>query len=135
MSVRSLAGRLGPVLTGLICASTIVACGDDGDDSGGDGDSGTAGVEFVSADVERPFEYRRNWFYLAFAAVALADILQTALRGDLFKPWYYLVYLGHFLVAIFLALLIVTPKFHRFLAWFLFIGVVLWCFIVRRFLT
>ncbi len=88
----------------------------------------------LSVGVERPFEFRRNWFYVSFIAVSIMDMLQTGLRGDLFDPWYYLVYVGHFVVVLFVGILVPTRGFHRILAWFLLIGIILWSFIERRFL-
>jgi hypothetical protein len=88
----------------------------------------------LSAGIEQPFEYRRNWFLWAFIAVALTDILQTASRGDAFAPWYYLPFVLHYAAVALLAIFINKSIFHRLIAWYLFISTATWAFAVRRFL-
>jgi len=62
------------------------------------------------------------------------DILQTAARGDLFTPWFYLPFVSHYVVVCLLAIFINKPGFHRWMAWYLFLSTVIWSFAVRRFL-
>ncbi|MFQ5546673.1 MAG: hypothetical protein ACE5FV_00165 [Woeseia sp.] len=88
-----------------------------------------------AAGTESPFEYRRNWFLWAFAGLVLMDILQTAARGGLFVPWYYLPFVLHFALLALLGVFLQKPVFHRWLAWYFLIVIVVWSLIVRRFLV
>jgi len=87
-----------------------------------------------SAGVEHPFEYRRNWFLWAFVGVASMDIVQTAMRGDLFTPWTYLPFVAHYIVVALLAITVNRPLFHRWMAWYLLLTTISWSFIVRWYL-
>ena len=88
----------------------------------------------LSAGVEHPFEYRRNWFLWAFIGVASMDIVQTWARGDLFTPWAYLPFVSHYIVVSLLAIVVNRPGFHRGMAWYLLASTTVWSFVVRRFL-
>lgn len=87
-----------------------------------------------TAGNEYPIEYRRNWFLWAFIGIAVADIVQTAARGDVFTPWFYLPYVLHYIVLALLAIFINKPGAHRWIAWYLLIVTAIWSFAVRRFL-
>jgi hypothetical protein len=88
----------------------------------------------LSAGVEQPFEYRRNWFLWAFVGVASMDILQTWARGGLFTPWTYLPFVLHYIVFSLVAIGVNKPGFHRFMAYWLLASTIVWSFVVRRFL-
>ena len=88
----------------------------------------------LSAGVEHPFAYRRNWFLWAFIGVASMDIVQTAARGDLFTPWTYLPFVSHYIVVSLFALALNKPGFYRWMAWYLLLSTTTWAFVVRRFL-
>ena len=88
----------------------------------------------LSAGVEHPFEYRHNWFLMAFIGVAVMDIVQTAARGDLFDLPAYLPFVGHYIAMALLALYVNKPLFHRIMAWYLFLSTASWSLIVRMFL-
>ena len=77
----------------------------------------------------------RQWFLGAFALFAAADIWITALRGDLFDPPYYLPFVGHFFILWVVGIFVANPKYQRFLAWYSFLSLATWSFIVRRFLS
>ena len=83
---------------------------------------------------EHPFEYRRKWFFRAFIAVVATDIMQTAALGALFTPPIYLPFVLHFVVISLLAIFINKPAFHRGIAWYLFLVIAIWSFVVRRYL-
>jgi hypothetical protein len=89
----------------------------------------------LSAGVEHPFEYRRNWFLWAFTSAVFMDILQTAARGALFKPWYYLPFVAHYAVVALLTIFINKAGMHRWVAWYLLVVTASWAFVVRRFLV
>jgi hypothetical protein len=88
----------------------------------------------LSAGVEHPFEYRHNWFLIAFIGIAAMDIAQTWVRGDLFSPRTYLPFVGHYIVVALLALYVNKPLFHRVMAWYLLVTTISWSFIERLFL-
>jgi len=88
-----------------------------------------------AAGIEQPFEYRRNWFLWAFIAVAATDILQTAARGDLFTPWFYLPFVLHYIAVSLLAIFVNKSNFHRWMSWYLFLSTATWSLLVRRFLA
>ena len=88
----------------------------------------------MSAGVEQPFEYRRNWFLWAFVAVASTDVLQTWARGDLFNPPIYLPFVLHYIVVSLVAIVINKSAFHRWMAWYLLVSTATWSFVVRRFI-
>lgn len=87
-----------------------------------------------AAGTEQPFEYRRNWFLWAFAATATLDIIQTAARGELFTPWYYLPFVVHYIAGSLLAIAVDKPWLHRLIAWYFFLSMATWAFLVRRLL-
>ena len=89
----------------------------------------------LSAGVEHPFEFRRNWFLWVFSAAAVMDIVQTAARGALFMPWYYLPFVLHYVVVALLAIFVNKPGMHRAVAWYLLLVTASWSFVVRRFLV
>ena len=88
----------------------------------------------LSAGIEQPFAYRRTWFLWAFVGVAMMDIFQTAVRGDLINPPAYLPFVSHYVVVSLLAIFLNKPKFHRWMAWYLLFSTTAWTFVVRRFL-
>ena len=81
------------------------------------------------------FEERRAWFFGAFVAVTISDIAQTAARGDLLSPWYYLPFVLHYAALSTVAIFIKHNLFHKLLAWYFLISIVTWSLIVRRFLA
>jgi hypothetical protein len=89
----------------------------------------------VVAGSDRRFEFRRNWFLWAFISIPLTDILQTAARGDIFSPWYYLPFVSHYALLALAAIFIQKPIFHRWLPWYFLVTLSIWSFVVRRFLV
>jgi len=71
----------------------------------------------------------------AFIGIASMDILQTAVRGDLFELWSYLPFVLHYIVVSLIAIFINKPGFHRWMAWYLLLTTMSWSFIVRWFLV
>lgn len=80
------------------------------------------------------FEQRRAWFFGAFIAVTITDIAQTAARGDLFNPPFYLPFVLQYTVLSGVAIFFRHPLFHKFLAWYFLVSMFFWALIVRRFL-
>ena len=88
-----------------------------------------------STSMEQPFESHRSWFLWAFIGVVIADILQTAARDDLFSPWYFLPFAGHYILLALVVIFVDKPKLDRWIAWYLLSSIITWSFVVRRFLT
>ena len=87
-----------------------------------------------SEDYSTVFERNRKWFLGFFVSASVADIVLTAVRGDLFNPPIYLPFALHFVVLGVLGILIKSRRFQVTLAaYVLGIGLT-WSLIVRRFL-
>lgn len=80
------------------------------------------------------FGNHRNWYLWAFIVMAILDIAQTAMRGDVFHPWYYLPYVLHYIVLALVALFAGSRGVHRFASWWFLVSIVVWSLIARRFL-
>ena len=79
------------------------------------------------------FDYR--WFHWAALATGAIDVVWTATRGALFTPWYYLPFVGHYIVLFALLNAIKAPAFRRVAAWWIVLSILTWAFVVRRFAT
>lgn len=89
----------------------------------------------IAAGSEQPFEFRRNWFLWTFIAVGFADILQTAARGRIFTPWYYLPFVSHYVLLAVAGTLVNKPAYHRWLPWYFLTSLTIWSFAVRKLLV
>lgn len=89
----------------------------------------------LSAGIEHPFEFRRNWFLWAFFGLGLADIIQAIARGAVFTPRAYLPFVLHYMILSMLAIYIKRPWFYRVIAWYFLMSMLIWSFVVRRFLA
>ena len=80
------------------------------------------------------FENYRHWYMWSFVLMTMLDMLQTALRGDFFDPWYYSLFVGHYTSLALAGVFIKSDRYHRILSWW-FLGITLaWALVVRRFL-
>lgn len=78
------------------------------------------------------FQAHRRTFLVAMAFTAPTDILQAALHGKLFEPWFYMLLPGHGFVLWIIALFVRNSTFHKILATY-FAGIILlWAFVVRH---
>ena len=81
------------------------------------------------------FEFRRNWFLWAgVVGTSVMDVFQTAMRGEVFSPWYYLPFVSHYIALALLAIFVDSTRLLRWVAWYLFVSLTVWSLIVRRFL-
>ena len=80
-------------------------------------------------------ERRSCWFLWAFIATVLIDIAVTAIRGDLFRPWFYLPFVLHYIALSAIAIAANTPSVHRFVSWWFLSITVVWALLVRRLLS
>lgn len=81
------------------------------------------------------FDSHRHWFLWSFVVMALFDIAQTAMRGDLFQPWYYLPFVAHYIALSLVGIRFKHPLLQRGVAWWLLISILLWALFVRRYLA
>ncbi len=88
-----------------------------------------------TAGDSTPLEFRRNWFLWAgVIGTSLMDVIQTAARGELFSPWYYLPFVMQYVVLALLAIRLNNTSLVRWLAWYFLISLTVWSLVVRRFL-
>ena len=87
-------------------------------------------VQERAADADMPL----SWFLWAFAAVALIDIFQTFIRGDLFEPWYYMPFVLHYAILSVIGAMLDSERLHKVIGWWFLIASLLWALIVRKFL-
>jgi len=87
----------------------------------------------TSGSVE--FDSHRGWFLWSFVLMSVFDVAQTAASGDLFHPWYYLPFVGHYNVLALLAIRFKQPWFQRAVAWWFLVSILFWALFVRRFLA
>lgn len=81
------------------------------------------------------FDAHRTWFIWAIVVMLLFDIAQTGASGDLFRPWYYLPYVVHYIVLSLVAIKLRAPWVQRAVAWWFLVSVLAWALLVRRFLA
>jgi hypothetical protein len=75
-----------------------------------------------------------KWFLLTFATVAILDIFQTYVRGDIFEPWYYLPFVLHYAIISMIGFYIDSARSHRIIGWWFLIVTLFWALIVRRYI-
>jgi hypothetical protein len=91
-------------------------------------------------DLSESEEQRDIWlqnrlgYYGAFLVMCLCDILQTAMRGGLFHPVWYLPFVGHYAALSAVGLAVRRRGYDRFFAWYQLITILAWSLLVRRFL-
>jgi len=91
-------------------------------------------------DLSESEEHRDIWlhnrvgYYGAFIGMCLFDILQTAMRGGLFHPIWYLPYVGHYAILGAIGMGLRRRGYDRFFAWYQLVTILAWCLFFRRFL-
>jgi len=80
------------------------------------------------------FERNRRWLYGTFILMLMLDIAQTALRGDLFNPPFYLPFVLHYMALSAIGMVVADPRYQKFWAWYLLISATTWSLLVRRLL-
>jgi hypothetical protein len=83
---------------------------------------------------EELFEKNRKWLFGTFIAFVALDVAQTAVRGQLFEPKYYLPFVLHMAVLIAVGIPVANRRYQHFLAWYVLITLALWSLVIRRFL-
>ena len=80
------------------------------------------------------FERNRVGYYSTFILMCVLDITQTAIRGELFHPVWYLPYASHYTLIAGAGLIARRRGYDRFFAWYLLITLLIWSLGVRRYL-
>jgi hypothetical protein len=60
------------------------------------------------------------------------DILQTAVRGQLLNPWYYLILEAHYLLLSSLAIMLKSARVQLIIATYMPASLLLWSLVVRH---
>ena len=83
----------------------------------------------------RMWEENRTWFLTTFAMMLMLDIAQTALRGALLQPVWYLPYLLHYFALTLIALVFEHRAVQRWVGWYVLLTLVGGSFVIRRVLA
>ena len=83
---------------------------------------------------EELFEKNRKWLFGTFIIFAAFDVLQTAVRGQLFEPKYYLPFVLHYVALTAVGIPVSNKRYQNFLAWYVLVTMTLWSLVIRRFL-
>lgn len=85
------------------------------------------------ADTVPDVTHRRTFLSL-LVSMSVLDTLQTALLGDLFRPWYYLPFVGHYAALALLAIFLPKGALRNIVAAYFAVSMIAWLFFVRRLL-
>ena len=80
------------------------------------------------------FEKNRKWLFGTFVTFVLLDIVQTAVRGQLFQPKIYLPFVLHYVLLAIIGIFASNRRYHAFFGWYMLVTLSLWSLVVRRFL-
>ena len=83
---------------------------------------------------EELFEKNRKWQFRTFKTFMALDVAQTALRGQLLEPKYYLPFVLHSAALTAVGISVSKKRYLIFLAWYVLITLTLWSLVIRRFL-
>src|SRR5438093_6278210 len=76
------------------------------------------------------FEQNRTGYYSTFITFCLLDIAQTAIRGDLFHPIWYVPFVGQYAVSAGGGLVAQRSGYDRFFAWYQLTTLLIWALVV-----
>lgn len=85
--------------------------------------------------VNTMWEDNRTWFLTTFAVVLMLDIAQTAVRGALLRPIWYLPYVLHYFALVLVALWNPSRVVQRWVGWYTLVTLFTWSFLIRRLLA
>lgn len=80
------------------------------------------------------FEKNRRWLFGTFCTFIVLDIAQTAVRGQLFQPKYYLPFVLHYMLLAMIGIVVPNRRYQAFFAWYALTTLASWSLVVRRFL-
>lgn len=75
--------------------------------------------------------HRRTFLRIWIGALAL-DMVQTALRGELMHPPFYIPFVAHYMLIAALAIQVPSVLFQRVIATYMPVSLMLWAFLVRQ---
>jgi len=81
------------------------------------------------------FHRNRTGYYSTFLTMCLLDIAQTAIRGDVFHPVWYLPFVSQYALLASAGLIARRRGYNRFFAWYLLSTLLIWALVVRRYLV
>lgn len=81
------------------------------------------------------FHRNRFWLMATLIGFLLMDIAQTAFRRALLDPWYYLPFVAHWIILLFVAMRVRRRSVQKFVAWWIFGSTIIWSLGVRRVLA
>lgn len=81
------------------------------------------------------FHRNRFWLMGTWIGWAVMDVAQTASRNALFRPWFYLPFIAHWVVLFLVAMLVRKRWVQKTVATWILISLLAWTFGVRRVLT
>ena len=81
------------------------------------------------------FERNRTGYYTTFLIMCLLDIVQTAIRGELAQPIWYVPFVGQYALIAGGGIYARRRGYDRFFAWYLLITLLVWSLAVRRYLV
>ena len=84
----------------------------------------------LDSNIESAARYRG--FAIAFLVTLALDVVQTALLGTLFQPWYYLPFIGQYAVCAVVIHRAGSAPVRRTVGGWMVLSVVLWSLVVRR---
>jgi len=84
---------------------------------------------------QRRFERNRSGYYSTFIVMCLLDIADTASRGELLNPVWYVPYVGQYTLLAGVGVCARRRGYDRFFAWYLLVTLLIWALVVRRYLV
>jgi len=84
-------------------------------------------------DTAGAFAENRRTFLAVLLALFVVDIAVTSFQTGLFSPWYYLPFVGHYILLTGLAIVIRAPAFQLGAAIWFCGSLLVWSLVVRRF--
>jgi hypothetical protein len=81
------------------------------------------------------FERNRSGYYSVFIVMCLLDIVQTGVRGELWRPIWYVPFVSQYALIAGCGLIARRRGYDRFFAWYLLITLLIWALGVRRYLV
>ena len=82
-----------------------------------------------AAAGDSSFESRRKAFLLILATACLLDVLQSAMHGAIFTPWYYLPYIAHYAALAVIAVYVRNRVFQSVVAVYFPMSMFFWGFV------
>jgi hypothetical protein len=86
----------------------------------------------VDDDIDS--DTRHRGFAIGFLVTLVLDVIQTALLGTLFKPWYYLPFVAENAACAVVIHRAMSRRVKKAFAWWLLVSMLLWALVVRRYL-